>query len=179
MSDTPETDAFMTRIRGIDGDKHWVPADTAKRLERERDEAREEISLKCQSVTIASGTISGLLKKSERLEKQIEGLNNFANERFYEIQRVRRERDEAKQIISSALAALPVGYIPAHTAESIPNRIADLCNEIEKSERERDEAREIAQQLINIASHCLGWHENANPETITEAIKRWNASTKK
>jgi hypothetical protein len=48
-----------------------------------------------------------------------------------------------------------------------------------KLERERDEAREIAQQLINIASHCLGWHENANPETITEAIKRWNASTKK
>jgi hypothetical protein len=41
MSDTPETDAFMTIIRGIDGDKHWVPADTAKRLERERDEARE------------------------------------------------------------------------------------------------------------------------------------------
>jgi len=43
MSDTPETDAFMTRIRGIDGDKHWVPADTAKRLERERDEARSAI----------------------------------------------------------------------------------------------------------------------------------------
>jgi hypothetical protein len=42
MSDTPETDAFMTRIRGIDGDKHWVPADTAKRLERERDEARNQ-----------------------------------------------------------------------------------------------------------------------------------------
>jgi len=41
MSDTPETDAFMTRIRGIDGDKHWVPADTAKRLERERNAARE------------------------------------------------------------------------------------------------------------------------------------------
>ncbi len=49
----------------------------------------------------------------------------------------------------------------------------------EQLEGERDEAREIAQQLINIASHCLGWHENANPETITEAIKRWNAATKK
>jgi hypothetical protein len=43
MNDTPETDVFMTRIRGIDGDKHWVPADTAKRLERERDEARDEL----------------------------------------------------------------------------------------------------------------------------------------
>ena len=58
----------------------------------------------------------------------------------------------------------------------------DLASRIAKLpdlERERDEAREIAQQLINIASHCIGWHENANPETITEAIKRWNASTKK
>lgn len=47
-----------------------------------------------------------------------------------------------------------------------------------KLERERDEARSIAQQLIHIASHCLGWHDNANPETIAEAIKRWNASKK-
>jgi hypothetical protein len=38
---TPETDAFMTRIRGIDGDKYWVPVATARRLERERDQARE------------------------------------------------------------------------------------------------------------------------------------------
>ena len=47
-----------------------------------------------------------------------------------------------------------------------------ICNE-------RDEARSIAQQLIHIASHCLGWHDNSNPENITEEIKLWNASTKK
>jgi hypothetical protein len=53
MSDTPtpETDAFMTRIRGIDGDKHWVPVDTAKRLERERDEAMRQLdNLKASSI---------------------------------------------------------------------------------------------------------------------------------
>lgn len=50
--------------------------------------------------------------------------------------------------------------------------INKICNE-------RDEAREMAQQLIHIASHCLGWHDNSNPETIAEAIKRWNAATKK
>jgi hypothetical protein len=43
MSDTPETDAFMTRIRGIDGDKHWVPANTSRRLERERDMALKQL----------------------------------------------------------------------------------------------------------------------------------------
>lgn len=42
MTDTPETKAFKTRIRGIDGDKHWVPALFAERLERERDEARNK-----------------------------------------------------------------------------------------------------------------------------------------
>ena len=42
-SDTPETKAFKTRIRGIDGDKHWVPAGFAEILERERDEAREQL----------------------------------------------------------------------------------------------------------------------------------------
>jgi hypothetical protein len=76
-----------------------------------------------------------------------------------ENQRLKRERDEAMQKYDN----LATEHMLA---------INKLCNE-------RDEAREIAQQLINIASHCLGWHENANPETITEAIKRWNASTKK
>jgi hypothetical protein len=45
MTDTPETKAFKTRIRGIDGDKHWVPALFAERLERERDEAREQLRI--------------------------------------------------------------------------------------------------------------------------------------
>jgi tellurite resistance protein len=70
----------------------------AARAEIERDDARAELSLKCQTVTISEQTISDLLKKSERLEKQIQGLNNFANERFEEIQRVRNERDEARAV---------------------------------------------------------------------------------
>jgi geranylgeranyl pyrophosphate synthase len=63
--------------------------------------------------------------------------------------------------------------------EKYDNEATEHMLAINKICNERDEAREIAQQLIHIASHCLGWHENANPETITEAIKRWNASTKK
>jgi len=93
---TPDTDAVAAYEGNWDTKALRMTAH-ARKLERERDEAREELSLKCQSVTIASGTISDLFKKSERLEKQIEGLNNFANERFDEIQRVRRERDEARE----------------------------------------------------------------------------------
>jgi hypothetical protein len=42
LSATPETKAFKTLIRGIDGAKHWVPAGFAEILERERDKARRE-----------------------------------------------------------------------------------------------------------------------------------------
>jgi predicted house-cleaning NTP pyrophosphatase (Maf/HAM1 superfamily) len=122
MSDTPETDA-----------EAWIETDRAnavvfakfaRKLERERAEAREELSLKCQSVTIASGTISDLLKKSERLEKQIEGLNNFANERFDEIQRVRRERDEAREAFVIATDQMVIAQ-----------------GEVREANKERDEAR--------------------------------------
>jgi len=45
---TPETDAFSISFKSIDdplGQKQWVPSDLARRLERERDEAREEVKL--------------------------------------------------------------------------------------------------------------------------------------
>jgi chromosome segregation ATPase len=144
MSDTPETDAsrgyalssHYGRIEGsylqMDRSGPFVHAEVARKLERERDEARAELSLKCQSVTIASGTISDLLKKSERLEKQIEGLNNFANERFDEIQRVRRERDEAK-------AERDILRLEAQREAEHHDR---MVGELEKVYKERDEARD-------------------------------------
>ena len=83
--------------------------------------------------------------------------------------KLERQRDELQDALEHA--QMTIGSIVS------PSDKATL--ELIKVTKERDEAREIAQQLINIASHCLGWHENANPETITEAIKRWNAATKK
>jgi hypothetical protein len=110
MRDTPETKAFKTRIRGIDGDKHWVPAGFAEILERERDEAKAELSLKCQSVTIASGTISDLLKKSERLERErdeaIRQRNETNESSKYAVDYAIRERDEATQQLRIAVGLL-------------------------------------------------------------------------
>ena len=39
---TPETDAFAIKFKTLCGEKYWVPVDIARKLERERDEAREE-----------------------------------------------------------------------------------------------------------------------------------------
>lgn len=40
---TPETDAFAIKFKTTCGEKYWVPVDIARKLERERDEAREHI----------------------------------------------------------------------------------------------------------------------------------------
>ena len=40
------------------------------------------------------------------------------------------ERNDARAIIDATLKALPVGYIPAHTPESLPGRVADLVGEL-------------------------------------------------
>jgi len=77
MSATPETDAFMTRIRGIDGDKHWVPADTAKRLERERDDARAQ---------------RDILKLNAQREAE------HHDRMVSELEKVYKERDEARAV---------------------------------------------------------------------------------
>jgi hypothetical protein len=37
---------------------------------------------------------------------------------------------DARAIIDATLKALPVGYIPAHTPESLPGRVADLVSEL-------------------------------------------------
>ena len=43
---TPETDAFAIRFKTPCGEKYWVPVDLSRRLERERDEANEELNKK-------------------------------------------------------------------------------------------------------------------------------------
>lgn len=40
---TPETDAFAIKLKTTCGEKHWVPVDLSRCLERERDEAREHL----------------------------------------------------------------------------------------------------------------------------------------
>jgi hypothetical protein len=99
-----------------------------------------------------------LERERNEARKQVENQKVRIGEFFSALEKLTSERDKLKQLLAA-------------DSENVDAYLG-VCIE-------RDEAREIAQQLIHIASHCLGWHENANPETITEAIKRWNASTKK
>ena len=46
---------------------------------------------------------------------------------------------ESAAIIAATLKALPVGYLPNHTPESIPERVADLVARYAEAERQRHE----------------------------------------
>jgi hypothetical protein len=66
MSDTPETDDIA---RG----NHVVPTEWAQQLERERDEAREELSVRWQSLRDSQDEVL-------RLTFENRELRNFKNE---------------------------------------------------------------------------------------------------
>ena len=59
MSDTPETDAFAIKFKTTCGEKYWVPVDLSRRLERERDEAREERDNLKQELEIVTARLHG------------------------------------------------------------------------------------------------------------------------
>ena len=106
MSDTPETDSQIATFTSISKLKKRfecstgkVSAGFARQLERERDEAREERD-------IARLEAEEINQELVNARKQIEGLNNFANERFDEIQKVRKERDEAREVLKEIAEAI-------------------------------------------------------------------------
>jgi hypothetical protein len=77
-------------------------------------------------------------------------------------QQLERERDEAREEAKKLDGAY----------ENATNYYAHWSELIE----EREEARAVANELANIASHCLGWHDHESTETaekLTNALKRW------
>jgi hypothetical protein len=137
-----EAQALVELLNGLERERGEVTKDLEFRRELYKvqeqclETARAELSLKCQSVTIASGTISDLLKKSELLEKQIGELE--------------RERDEAREALMKIEDLFIDGTdiyadrekmgIIARAALEGAN--SDFHREMrEKAERERDEAR--------------------------------------
>ena len=73
---------------------------------RERDEAIADRDIARLEVEEISHDLSDAKTRIWQLEKQIEGLNNFANERYDEIQKVRKERDIAREDASNYYAKI-------------------------------------------------------------------------
>ena len=66
----------------------------------------------------------------EELERDLEQERQDRKQAELDVCRALGERNDARAIISATLKALPVGYIPAHTPESLPGRVADLMGEL-------------------------------------------------
>jgi hypothetical protein len=155
MRDTPETKAFKTRIRGIDGDKHWVPAGFAEILERERDEARHKLEL-CMA---ANSDVARIAKeRDEAREAWYQMQSSFERSRD-EVERVIRERDEARHKLELCMAAnSDVARIAKERDEAITRRMETIM-QCELYEQERDEAREQVKELIYIAERAIALAE--------------------
>jgi hypothetical protein len=148
---TPQTDDLA---RG----NHVVPTEWAEQLECERDEARQKY-------------------------------DDLATEHMLAVNKLAEERDEAQKELSSIHRWIernhPDGFIDSQTyfqnLERVVDNWYDRLDRLEvdagRFEKERDQARNLAEFFHHDQTRLL--IENANPKTITEAIKRWNASTKK
>jgi hypothetical protein len=59
--------------------------------------------------------------------------------------KVERELAEAQNLLKQCLSAMPVGYIPTHTAENLPEMIGDLAKALAEETTERENLeRELA-----------------------------------
>jgi hypothetical protein len=81
--------------------------------------------------------------------------------------RLERQRDEAREILTATLKALPVGYLPAHTPESIPGRVADLVTRYAETEHQRDEWMDRTTDALAQVGN-LTEHRDAYAETLRE-----------
>jgi predicted RNase H-like nuclease (RuvC/YqgF family) len=77
---------------------------------------------------------------------------------------LQRELAEARELLIKCLSVMPVGYVPTHTVENLPEMIGDLAKaladettECEQLERELAEARKqrdtLAEALEMVATH--------------------------
>ena len=205
MSDspTPETDAAA--VDGIDcyGDplKSWeykaskdgevVPAEFARRIERERDEARKEWEEAWEGWNQA-------LDERDQSRRDLVAAEELHRRRFgtlnAECEQVMRERDEARREKDCALKELDAVWnswskaldeareelarvrkelvASSRGAERNAKVNQGLCSKLAEAEAERDEARTIA-KMAYIRITGLGVSNHTPIQFMHDAIKRW------
>ena len=135
MSDTPETDAFQSS-----GKAHYMACHFARKLERERDEAREHLE---HVKEYGTEEINAAVDLRQKLAEALVELDNMQDQRdlaMKVISRLERERDEAREERDKIQTELEM-WRDGNIMHQIHR------DELEKAERDRDEAREEAQRF--------------------------------
>jgi hypothetical protein len=73
---TPETDAFAIKFKTTCGEKYWVPVDIARKLERERDEAREESLEQARLLGISGERECRIIAERDEARREMLGWEN-------------------------------------------------------------------------------------------------------
>jgi hypothetical protein len=186
---TPETDAAQHEglLRTNPIPLQVVTAEFARKLERERDEARAKLDdwenaekhvesdhsdeVHCSCVPVLRKLLNDSKKERDEAREAIRALAEHGES---EIQRISKEREEAKYFLEEL----------AEADSQLKVRMAELCDVLCKTEKERDEARAIAGELADVASKYLSFllavtpsktNETHEKETmkVIDALKRW------
>ena len=99
-------------------------------LEREAEQEREQVTILRSDEKRLVGFAKTYRLRADEAEAKLEQERQDRKQAESDICRALGERNDAMAIINATLKALPVGYIPAHTAESLPGRVADLVSEL-------------------------------------------------
>jgi hypothetical protein len=90
-----------------------------------------------------------------------------------------RERDrlvEEQNLLKQCLSAMPVGYIPTHTAENLPEMIGDLAKALAEETTEREnlerELAAVTEQRDLWKAEAERWREQAGENFQVTAWKQ-------
>jgi chromosome segregation ATPase len=99
-------------------------------LERELEQEREQVAILRSDEKRLTQFAKTYRLRADEAEAKLEQERQDRKQAEADVCRALGERNDAKAIISATLKPLPVGYIPAHTPESLPGRVADLVSEL-------------------------------------------------
>jgi hypothetical protein len=99
-------------------------------LEREAEQEREQVTILRSDEKRLVGFAKTYRLRADEAEAKLEQERQDRKQAELDVCRALGERNDARAIIDATLKALPIGYIPAHTPESLPGRVADLVSEL-------------------------------------------------
>lgn len=105
-----------------------------------RDEENARLRSELAGVTAENERLSDCINKSESVTER----GNLVGE----IHALRARVAELEQIVAASLKAAPVGHIPTHTAERLPEIIADIATACSEQSEEREQAEARVAELV-------------------------------
>lgn len=92
--------------------------------------------------------IRELVATKQRLEGELEQERRYRKRADLATMQALGKWNDARAIINATLKALPVGYIPTHTPESLPGRVAGLVGELGRITAMLDNPAEVQRAMI-------------------------------